>query len=124
MPLESQTTAGDQPATALPAPALSDDASDITPAERDRMIQSFAERVVKRGLATPAVFMLEMHKPLCFFGSQLLLLGAPLLGAFFGFGRLSKIAALIEKRQNVDLLVRAIEQASEASSASAGEAGR
>ncbi len=83
---------------------------DLPPEDRDRLIDSIARRVVGRGLAAPAVFLLEMHKPLCFFGSQMLLLGSPILGPFVGFGRLARLSSLIENRANVDLLLGRIEE--------------
>jgi hypothetical protein len=83
---------------------------DLSPEDRDRMIESVAGRVVARGLGVPAVFLLEMHKPLCFFGSQLLLLGSPILGPFIGFQRLLKFSALVESRENVERLIRRIEE--------------
>ncbi|MHC4505054.1 MAG: hypothetical protein ACYTFI_17250 [Planctomycetota bacterium] len=86
--------------------------SDLSPQDRDELIDSIARRVIARGLSTPATFFLEMHKPLCFFGSQLLLLGSPILGPFVGFGRLARFSSLIEKRENVELLLRRIEELS------------
>lgn len=84
--------------------------SDLPPDDRDELIDSIARRVVGRGLAVPATFLLEMHKPLCFLGSQMLLLGTPILGPFVGFGRLARFSSLIENRENVELLLHRIEE--------------
>jgi len=83
---------------------------ELTAAERDELIEGVAQAVVRRGMGTPAVFALEMHKPLCFFGSNLLLLGSPILGAFLGFGRILKFASLIEDRANVERLIKRVEE--------------
>lgn len=84
--------------------------SELPPEERDRLIDSIAQRVVGRRLAVPAAFLLEAHKPLSFFGSQALLLGMPILGPFVGFTRLARFASLIESRENVEMLLRRIEE--------------
>ncbi len=86
--------------------------SDLSPQDRDELIDSIAGRIIGRGLAVPAAFLLEMHKPLCFLGSQMLLLGSPILGPFVGFGRLARFSSLIEKRENVELLLSRIEELS------------
>ena len=86
--------------------------SDLSPQDRDELIDSIAGRIIGRGMAVPATFLLEMHKPLCFLGSQLLLLGTPILGPFVGFGRLARFSSLMEKRENVELLLNRIEELS------------
>lgn len=106
---QASDAAIDAVAGAARAPEALSAAAELTDEERDRLIDMLASLVVKRGLAVPAVFALEMHKPLCFFGSQMLLLGSPILGSFLGFGRVLKFASLVEKRENVELLIRRIE---------------
>ena len=105
--------ASDVAIDSVASPAGAQDAlsasAELTDEERDRLIDTLASLVVKRGLGVPAVFALEMHKPLCFFGSQMLLLGSPILRTFLGFGRVLKFASLVEKRENVELLIRRIE---------------
>ena len=82
---------------------------EVTDAQRDEMIDAFARKVVARRLETPAVFFLEAHKPLSFVASQSLLLGAPLLGAFFGFRNVNRWARILEERENVERLIKRIE---------------
>ena len=99
--------------------------SDLSPQDRDELIDSIADSIIGRGLAVPAAFLLEMHKPLCFLGSQMLLLGSPILGPFVGFGRLARFSSLIESRENVELLLSRIEELSAGGSeeSPAGETG-
>ncbi|MHB0858501.1 MAG: hypothetical protein ACYC5M_13160 [Anaerolineae bacterium] len=72
------------------------------------LIDSLASRVVERGLATPAVLLLELLKPWGFMCGQALLLLNPLVGKPQISGR--SVVDLLEDRQNVELLLAAIEQ--------------
>jgi hypothetical protein len=100
----------DDPARETGGGAFAPPEGGLAPEERDLIIDSIAVGVVRRKLAVPAVFFLEMHKPLCFFGSQLLLLGSPVLGAFLGFSRMLQYSSLLEERENVERLIARIEE--------------
>jgi hypothetical protein len=80
--------------------------------ERDAMIEKFAEMVDARGLHVPAIWFLELHKPLSFFASQSVLLGSGFLAPLFGPHKVQQFAKLLESRDNVELLVRRIEEMS------------
>ncbi len=82
-------------------------------AERDAMIEKIAMDIHRRGLETPAILFLEMHKPLSFFASQTLIVTTPLIAPIVGFDRVRNAANLLESRDNVELLIRRIEQLSE-----------
>ncbi|HZT40758.1 MAG TPA: hypothetical protein VFA07_01145 [Chthonomonadaceae bacterium] len=80
------------------------------PAERrDALIEKMAQFVSRRGLHVPAIFFLEMHKPLTYLASQSLILGSGFLAPFFGPQNVQQVAKLFEKRDNVERLIRRIE---------------
>jgi acyl-CoA reductase-like NAD-dependent aldehyde dehydrogenase len=82
---------------------------DLTPEERDALIEKIADGVVKRGMATPAVLFLEMHKPLSFAASQSLIVTSPLIGPFVGVERLQAAAQVLKDRDNIERLICRIE---------------
>jgi hypothetical protein len=85
---------------------------DLTPQERDDLIEKIAQGVVKRGMQTPAILFLEMHKPLTFVASQSLVVSSPFIAPFVGIGNIQLAAKLIEKRENIELLIERIEELS------------
>ncbi|MCX6362487.1 MAG: hypothetical protein NT029_22060 [Armatimonadetes bacterium] len=81
----------------------------ISDDERDRVLDKIANQVVGRGLETPAILFLEMHKPLTFMASQGLVVTSPLLAPLIGFERVHTVSRLLEDRNNVERLIRRIE---------------
>ena len=77
--------------------------------ERDSLIDSLAEKVVARRLETPAVLFLEMHKPLSFLASQTMLVAMPFLAPLIGGQRVADMSKLLQKRENIELLITRIE---------------
>ncbi len=76
-----------------------------------RPLTRVAERIVRHGLQTPAVFFLEMTKPLSFFGSQALHFFGPVVTSFMrSDAAYNQIAELLEDRENVEFLVQEIER--------------
>ncbi|MCX7688976.1 MAG: hypothetical protein N2045_13505, partial [Fimbriimonadales bacterium] len=51
----------------------------LTEAQKQELIDALAQKVVKRGLSSPAILFLELHKPLAFIGSQAGIVFAPFL---------------------------------------------
>ena len=92
------------------------------PVDVAALVDRAAKWIVEKGLATPAVFLLEMHKPVAPFGSMMMLGAIPFLGPFVGFGALERFALMAEDRNNVERLICRIEQLAE--EARAGAAGR
>jgi hypothetical protein len=78
--------------------------------EEDRLLDRVAEQVVRRGLVTPAVFFLEMNRPLGFLAGQATHLLTPFLAALFGLKTVQALAALLEEPGSVDRLLDRIEQ--------------
>lgn len=78
--------------------------------DRDRLVDELARKIVGRRLETPAVFFLEMHKPVTFLASQSALVASPFLAPLFGREGIERYAALFSTQENVELLIRRIEE--------------
>jgi hypothetical protein len=61
-------------------------------------------------METAAVLFLELHKPLAFLGSQALIVGSPFVGPFVGIENVHRVSKLIADRENVERLIRRIEE--------------
>ena len=67
---------------------MSDWYQEISVEERDRVIETVARGVCKRGMETPAILFLEMHKPISFFASQGHIVTSPMIAPFIGLDNL------------------------------------
>lgn len=83
---------------------------DIPEDEQRALLEKLAQWVVNRNLTTPAILFLETGKPLNFLGSQLLIAFSPFIQAFFKGEQYLKVALILEKDENVELLIELIEQ--------------
>ncbi len=83
---------------------------DIPEDEQHALLEKLAQWIVRRNLTTPAILFLETGKPLNFLGSQLLIAFSPFVQAFFKGEQYHKIALILEKDENVELLLQFIEQ--------------
>lgn len=72
-----------------------------------------AERVVALRMTVPAILTLESVKPLSFVGSQALYFFEPMVRALFAVPEYERFAAMMERRENVEALLVAIEQKDE-----------
>ena len=87
----------------------------IGPAEEDdwtKQIEAAATRIVGLGLEMPVIFLLESHKPVHFLVSQSFVFLTPILAPVFG-GKVENLAKFFEKIDNLDRLIRRIEQKSD-----------
>lgn len=76
------------------------------------LLNSLAQRIIAMGLETPAIIFLEMSKPLAYIGGQMLFaLYSPVLDAS-GLDVASDYLRILEKRDNVERLIRKIENKS------------
>ena len=80
------------------------------------LIRRLADFVVKRDMSVPAVMFLESVRPLNFIGSQSMVFFKPILSRFFSRYEYDRIANILEKREVIDLLIREIEQKTDARS--------
>jgi len=69
------------------------------------LIEEIAQRIEDWGLAVPAVFFLELIKPLSFISGQVLHLAQPLLGDCA-----REYALLLEDRSNIDLILAQLDR--------------
>jgi hypothetical protein len=72
-------------------------------------LDRWAARVVRSGVSAPAVFLLELGKPLAFLGSQMMLLWGPIAHLFVDPGRYDDWARGMAERENWEKLIRRIE---------------
>ena len=75
-----------------------------------QLISKLAQKIVKHGMAVPAVFFLEMVKYMSFMGSQLMVFFGPVITVFIQSQLYYKITQLLEERQNVEFLMIEIER--------------
>jgi hypothetical protein len=85
------------------------DPAELSPERRDEIIDYLANTVVRRKLQTPAIFFLELNKPISTVASNMVTFAQPTLGAFFGFKKMAEWAALLNERDNVERLIQRIE---------------
>lgn len=82
----------------------------LPPDERERLLNEVAAAVAKRGLQTPALFALEMHRPLAFTLSQSLIVFGPLFAPLIGVERMERAARLLREEGAIDALIERIER--------------
>lgn len=85
-------------------------AEELTEEQADALIDGAVEKIVKRGLSTPAILFFEMHKPLSYVGSQTAVAFSPFLVPFLGFDRVNDYTRLFAKRENVERLLERLER--------------
>ena len=82
---------------------------ELDPARRDDLVDSWARRLVERGLATPAVFLLEAHKPLSGLGAHAITAFQPLIAPLVRLD-VGELAAFMREVDNVERLLMRIEE--------------
>ena len=83
----------------------------VTVSQTDRqLISDLAEKIVRHGLAVPAIFFLEMVKYLAFFGSQLMVFFGPIITVFVTSHLYYKYAELLEDKNNIEFLLIELER--------------
>ena len=80
-----------------------------TPEQREA-VDRLARFVVRFGLTVPAVLAIEGMRPLGFVGSQFMHLLTPSIGVFLTPDQWNAIAALLEQRRGVDVILERIEE--------------
>jgi hypothetical protein len=88
--------------------------SPLADSERDAILNRIADGIVRRKMETPAILFLEMHKPLSFVASQGLIVTSPFVAPFVGLENVQIVSQLLADRNNVELLVRHIEELAQA----------
>ena len=105
-----EMSAGAPPASGT-APKAADSRA-RTP-EDDLLFARIADAAVRYRMTVPAILFLESVKPLSFVGSQALYFFEPMVRAVFTVPDYERFAALMERRENLEALLVAIEQRDE-----------
>jgi hypothetical protein len=79
----------------------------------EALIEAVAQRVVRMGLAAPAIFFLESTKPLSFVGSQVLVFLEPFVKSVLNVANYNRFVALMEDRKNIERLLVRVEDLDE-----------
>ncbi len=74
---------------------------------RDIIVDAIAKKVQQYGMLVPAIFFLEMNKPLSYIGGQAMHFFAPIAGVFFA--TFEDYAYFFDDRKNVELLIQRLE---------------
>jgi hypothetical protein len=83
----------------------------VAPTEGQReVIDRLCQRIVERGLTTPALVFLESVRPLNYVTSQTLQFFAPVLSAVADPRAVQDLADFLERRGSVDFLCQRIEE--------------
>jgi hypothetical protein len=77
--------------------------------EEQKLIDKLALKIVERHLAAPAIFFLEISKPLNFLGSQTMVFFEPMIQSVFMFENYDNYRQLLERRDTIEHLVTSIE---------------
>jgi hypothetical protein len=83
---------------------------EVTDEERRQLVEKLADEVVARGLAAPAIFLLESAKPFSFLGSQALVFLSPIVKSFLNLRSYDVMTEMLEDRRNVEWLLQEIEK--------------
>jgi hypothetical protein len=75
-------------------------------------LQDLAERICRRGLSVPAVFFLELYKPMVALWRAMAVVGAPFLFFLGGKGLNDSLLRVLESRENIERLIVLIEERS------------
>ena len=87
------------------------ESSELLLAEDDkRFLEKIAKKIHQHGMVTPAVFFLEMTKPLALLGSHFLVFFGPIINSFIQSENYYRTVQVFEEPKNVEILLRLIER--------------
>jgi len=84
---------------------------DMTPEQRDQLIEAVAQKIMQFGMATPAILFLEAHKPLGRLAGNALHLFSPVLGTFVP--TIDHYGVLLQDRENIEILISRLQEMEE-----------
>ena len=94
----------------------------ITLSELDKQfVTRLAKRIQKSGFVTPAIFFLEMPKPLALLGSHAMVFFGPIVNSFIKADGYYRAAELFEEPDTVEFLLNEIERLDKEDSVTEGE---
>jgi len=89
--------------------------SEVGLTEEDRaLFAKLGAWIAQRRLETPAILFIESVRPLSFVGAQGMYFLEPFARGIFDVTEYERLARLLERRPNIEELVRAIEDAADA----------
>lgn len=74
------------------------------------LVEKYARYIAERHLSAAAIMTIESLRPLNFLGSQFLYAISPFAEVFFNPKEYQELAALVEQREYIDLLIRRIDE--------------
>ncbi len=78
--------------------------------EQDKLfLEKIAKKIHDSGFVTPAVFFLEMTKPLSLLGSHALVFLGPIMNAFIQSENYYRTVQVFEESENIEILLNMIE---------------
>ena len=79
--------------------------------KQDRLfIERIAKKIFTSGFTTPAIFFLEMTKPLALLGSHLLIFLGPVINSIIQSDAYYRSVQVFEEPDNIELLLKEIER--------------
>lgn len=84
--------------------------SSVTEQEVDDLLCRAAAAVLQRRMTVPAVFFLEMYKPLTTCIQAAVVFSLPLLVPLFGSRLALRVVKVLDSRDNVEKLIRLLEK--------------
>jgi len=94
----------------MPFWAMKDEKRAEQAAEKRDTLDQLAVKIVERRLSAPAILFLESSKPLSFLGNQAMVFFQPIVQTVFNFKTYDDIMDLLEDRDNIEYLLRKIEE--------------
>ena len=86
--------------------------SELSVSEKEATAR-IAQKIIDRGFVTPAVFFLELMKPLSLLSSHALVFFGPFVTAFMKQDKYYRFTELLEDPKNVEFLISEIERIDE-----------
>tara|TARA_B100000609_G_C17206033_1_gene430985 strand:+ start:1227 stop:1475 length:249 start_codon:yes stop_codon:yes gene_type:complete len=74
------------------------------------IIKNFAKKIIDKGLAVPAIFLLESTKYISFIAGQTLIFFGPILTFFVSDKKYYKFIELLENKDNIEYLLIQLEK--------------
>jgi hypothetical protein len=86
---------------------------EVTEERKKFLMNKVAQKIVDLRMTPVAVVMLESSKPLSFLANQFMVFMQPFYRAFFSFREYEEFAAMLEDRNNIEVLICEIERVEE-----------
>lgn len=80
------------------------------PGRRDEIIESLAGQLLARNMTATAIFLLQLHAPLAFLGSQFLLAAQPFISVVTGDRLARDLAWFWQEPENIERLIARLER--------------